>query len=1629
MTNTTDNTSPAPQGKKPRRHLIKSAWLRRPLKVLLGIFIFILLLPVLVYLPPVQTLLKDLACKVVSRSTGMQVSIETFRLRYPLDVQLDGVRIIEASGDTMVTAASLLADLKIRPLLKMDAQVNNLVLRDATYRMLSADSSMTLRLKAGYLRTEQGTDFNLKEMHLKLHNPELRDARVSVDMNVWKQQKDTTYTPTKFLIEADSLTLSNVTYAMTMPPTIASLDLLIGRGTVKDARINLTENLIHIGDVNLSDGQATYLTPTPEYIKTHPAPVDTLPSQGPPMTVEIERARLGFTRALYATQGAKPQPGFDPSYIEVSDVNISAHDFYNQSSTLRLPLDAVTATERSGLQITDASGLLAIDAQGLTLSDFRLTTPATSLTASATLPFELMAMAPGAPAGSVSASGTIGWSDIFAFMPSLKATAGKFLPPAAMAPLSLSLRGSGSLSRIDIESLRLAMGRFLTLTAKGSVTSPTDFKRMDATLTLDGAMRDPSATMQLLRRVASLSADYRVPSFELKGTASVHSQTYKADLSLLTSAGNAAARGTLSLTPERYDITADLSSLRLGEVMPSLGLGTISGHLEASGAGFNPILPAASTHLFADMTELSYQGHSLAPLRLTAELLNGEYDLKLDAKAPQCNLLFDGQGHIEGDTYYADLSADINYLDLQALGLMKEVCRGSGKLSLRGNANPTAMLFDLDMSLDNVDWEYASDFYSLPHAFDANFLATTDRTTLTLRGDELDLDFDSPSSLDSIMGDIMQAMPTIEAQMKEMKFDFEALQPQLPKFTLAVNAKGSGIISELLDGTGYSLQSFTADFSNSDRLAGNARLLQAGNASMQIDTLTLNLSQRGKLMDYRLHMGNLPSNLPEFASVNATGYVGGNRASLFVRQMNAKGETGYKLGLTAAMQDSILSLHFTPVNAVIGYKNWTVNDDNYVDLGPGKRVAADLEAASGASSIALHTASSDSIPALDVDIRNLLIQDFLQISAFAPPVTGAIDSKMHLVYRGTAVTGSGNIGVRDLVYNKNRVGDLDFNFKAGMNFNGNVGASLGLSLNKREVLKASGFFLADSTATRVRGVKQQAQLKVQLIRFPLTVANPFLGDMARLSGHLNGDMTMNGSLTAPLLNGEITCDSVAAYIPMAASSFRFDDSRAIAVKDNLLAFQDFRIFGANDNPLTINGMVDARNISDILFDLSLDGTNVALVNNSKKAGSDIYGQLFVTLAATAKGSMSRMNIDANLSVLPATNIFYTLASASTGELTQQNTTDVVKFVQFADTMQTAAADSLKAPSTSMRITAALNIVAGAQATVNLSSSGTDKVQISPSGTLSYLQTYMGDMRLNGTLNLGSGLARYTVKVLGEKSFNINPDSYLTWTGDIMNPQLHIDATDHLKANVQQEGANSRLIYFDVGLSVRGSLNSPQVSFDLSTDDDITVQNELQGMTAEQRSASAINLLLYNTYTGPGVKASANLGGNPLYSLLESQLNSLAARYITGVDLSFGIDQYDKTVDGQTSGTTSYSYQVSKSLFDNRFKIVVGGGYSTDANADENFVQNLISDISFEYSLKQTQSSSMYLRLFRHTGYESILEGEITETGVGFVMKRKINSLRSLFRFGRRKKETPADTIPADSSSIQTESPVTPADSL
>ena len=71
--------------------------------------VLFLLLVVLLYCPPVQNWAVKQVATYVSNHTGMQVSIDRVNLSYPLDLQLDGLKMIKAN-DSIPTQKDTVAD-------------------------------------------------------------------------------------------------------------------------------------------------------------------------------------------------------------------------------------------------------------------------------------------------------------------------------------------------------------------------------------------------------------------------------------------------------------------------------------------------------------------------------------------------------------------------------------------------------------------------------------------------------------------------------------------------------------------------------------------------------------------------------------------------------------------------------------------------------------------------------------------------------------------------------------------------------------------------------------------------------------------------------------------------------------------------------------------------------------------------------------------------------------------------------------------------------------------------------------------------------------------------------------------------------------------------------------------------------------------------------------------------------------------------------------------------------------------------------------------------------------------------------------------------------------------------------
>lgn len=1528
--------------------------------------------------------------KYSTLADGSRIELDGFRLRFPLRLTVDNLTIHNQT-DTLVAASSAYIHVNPLPLLMGEASIRTADLRGVKYVMGSPDSAMFLTMRADSIGISPAS-VKLASMDIDLQRATIRGGRLAMTLG-----NDTTPSPpsepTRMSINIGNVYLDDFDFSMRMMPTIDTISAIFPQAALYGGKIDLLEQSIDLGTFRGKGLAARYIVPDSARIAQYgPVPVTPADSTSKPWTVKIKNVDFTGSQALYTTNGVEPLPGLDFTYIQVNDLDLGIRDFYNCATTVKLPL-SVSGTERCGVSL-NINGNLDIDSEALhfrevklntangTLADFNAILGMGDMTTDPSLPVGLWLDAGFAPA------------DLALMFPQMKPVT-QSLPAEEQVQIITDI--SGTMGEINVGDIDLRVNRCINLHASGSLTNIMDPNEMGGDITLRGNIINVKQLKDKMLDKAT-AAMINVPPLALGGKVKMRSGVVAGNLKATTAKGSIALDARWDSRREGYNIDINSNALPVNAFLPEMGIGPLTAHLKADGKGYDPFNPKTTLEADLILDNVEYQKVIYKDITGKVSLAEGMATVNLTSTNPDLDLALDAKGNLNGDTYSWDAALAGKRIDLMALGLAKD--KSTVEVNMHGNAVIGPGKNDIDGTLTVDDLLYTQPASAISMSDIIATVATSDSTVMAdLRNRDLYGRFTAPMGLDSLMAGVSDLSNELSRQLAVYTINMDTLGPHIPVFDFKLTAGSSNFINDYLAPSKMNIRSLNlhADKDSVLHLNGGIRRLQT--ASMRIDSIYLDGRRHGNHFHFHAGMENKPGNLDQWHQVELQSVISGSTVSMLLHQANLKGQTGFDFGLEATgnIADSTLTVHVKPFNPVIGYQPWMVNDDNYIAYDIANRhINANLHMTGGNSSLAIYTedvkvtgTDSTTVNQHDIVLKldDIHIQDWISFNPFAPPMQGDVSTDIRVHFADGHLIGSGSAGIDNFYYNKEKVADFLTNFDVTAGKNG-LHAKADLFVNGRKTITVAGA-LNDST------LLSPMNMDFSMIHFPLEAANPFIpSTVGKLRGTLNGNMQITGSSEHPVFNGFLDFDSTAVMLAMTGVDYTFSDAK-IPMVDNVVTLTDFSINGCNENPLRINGTVNMQSLNDIRINLGMKANNMMLVNSNRaKKNADVYGKAYISLDATAKGNMNFLRVNADLSVDPGTNVTYVMQDAESA-LQSQSKEGMVKFVNFTDTAAVAMADSITQTGMAMFLDANLKIDDGTTINVDLNPKGTNKVQIQSNGNFNYTSTPLDtEGRLTGRLNILEGFVRYTPPFMGEKYFTFRNNSYVAFFGNMMDPTLNIHAVDVMKANVVQDGKNSRMINFDVMLNVTGTLENMNVSFDLATNDDATVANELQSMSPEQRANQAMNMLIYKTYTGPGTKADASLSSNPLFSFLESQINNWAAENIKGVDLSFGIDQYDKTTNGSSSSTMTYSYQVSKSLFDDRFKIVVGGNYSTDANADENFSQNLINDISFEYFLNKTRT--MYIRLFRHTGYESILEGEITQTGVGFVYRRKLDRIGDMF---------------------------------
>lgn len=1504
-----------------------------------------LLLAILLYIPPVQNFAVHQVANYLSGNLGMDVRIDKVRLAFPLDLAVHHMTAVE-KGDTLLNADRLRLNVKLMPLFEGRADVDGFELYGLVIDTKSYISDTRIKGHAGQLTAAaHGVDWE-KEL-VNLDHARLHDADIYVTLSD-TAKKDTTESKAKWNIAVKKVDIERSKVHLQMPGDSMRIYANLGRAALRGGAFDTGRNYYAVKTLQLQDCDVNYDIP---YIK--------------------------------------PVAGIDPNHIAVKRLTLMLDTLsYNNEGVLRAGLRGLTLHEKCGLDVTRLSGSVYMDTTQLRLPALRLRTPASRIDADVAFDFKAFSAGKGGHCQAM-VDASIGYDDIRTLATGYVDKA--YLRALPHKPLTIKGTVSGNIDHLRMPSLTLNMPGVLQASANGYTNYVTKDWR-NGKFNFNLRTKSLAAVRQLMP--ASLKQSINVPDgLSLRGKAAFNGSRYDADIKAGIGRGSLTAKAKLDVKRETYKVVATAHQLPIASIVRGVPVGPFSGSLRASGSGWDVMSPRTSLTADAKVNALSYERYPLGGISVKANLREGKAVAHFEADNP----LLQGNGHIEAllgrHNYEVAVKASLPNLDLKKLGVTTDTLYFGTDIDIKATANKTFTAYALSGSIAN---NHFTTQRMSAMAKDILFdLATSrDTTTANISAGDLRLRLGAKGDIPHLGTHLARFANELQKEAKTYNIDQERLKTYLPVMAFYLDAGRDNPLYNIARMKGYSFSSAYVNLNTDPHvgMTGDARMGALNVGALLLDTIDTHIFQDSTGVQMRGLVKNGKKN-PNPLEVRMRSYVMRSGAGIELSYYDSEGERGVDVGLQAALVDGGMNIHLYPENPVLAYRNFKVNKDNYIFLGKDNSIRADVDLlADDGTGLKIYGEPKDSVNDLTVSVNQVNLGELSAVLPYMPKLSGMLSGDVHVTddSQHKQLSAMASLTADNFKYEDMPLGNVGIDAVYLPKTGGEHHASAFISSNGEEVLACNGTYF-DRDGGTFEG-------DAQLHDFPLQMLNGFMaGTDVALKGIAGGDLRVNGSLDKPVINGSLDLDSAHIYSDVYGFDLRTDE-RALDIKDSRIIFSDYRLFSTGKEPMVLNGTFDMSDFERMRMDFAMRAKNFELINTRKKAQSMLFGKVYANYVGTLKGTTDNLSLRGKLEVLDRTDVTYILKDSPLS--VDDRLHDLVQFTNFKDSTQTAQPE--KAVDGGMDITMGISISDAAIFHCNLSDDGQSYVKLEGGGDMTLRMTQQGDMRMTGLFTTNSGEMKYQLPVIPLKTFQIVQGSYVQFTGDVMNPTLNIAAKERTKA-VVTENDKQRSVAFDVGVKITKPLNDMGLEFTIEAPEDLNIQNQLASMSAEQRGKAAVTMMATGMYmtdetmmSGSGFKAN-----NALNAFLQSEIQNIAGSALKTIDINLGVES--GTSQTGTS-TTDYSFQFAKRFWGNRISVIIGGKVSTGADAT-NSAESFINNVSVEYRLDQ--GATRYVKAFYDRDTQDPLEGQLTKTGAGLVLRRKTDKLGELFIFRNKSKKKTA----------------------
>ncbi|MEO6903816.1 MAG: translocation/assembly module TamB domain-containing protein [Bacteroidia bacterium] len=1638
------------------------------------IFLTISALVVLQF-PKTQYYLTQKATVYISNKIKSKVKLSEINIEFPKSIALRNLYVEDLHQDTLLYSHKLTVDIDLWKLLSKKILINDVLLEGLTanvYREYPDTSFNYSFIPNAFKQKDKKTvnvvadtnksawSFSIKKVTLKKINLSYKDTLTGINavialdqlktkINEFDLQKNklhidyielkntnTTFvqnTPLKkeikksksvdFDIQLNSLALSNIkaTYLNGIEKTDLRVDL--GSLLVNINKLDFKNKQADIENISLSKTSAIYTLNKKVVI------ADTLSK-----TITENKAASADGKASWKLMVAKLnlennsvgynnmnevllKKGMDFNHLTLYNTTIKAKAISATPQETTLSLTEMNLKEKCGFYLKNFNADILYSEHKIELANLDLKTNYSKIGNYIGIQFKdikLLKDSIGSLSTKINLDKTsIAIKDILFFKPDLLQNSN--IKNNENTIVSINANINGLVDNLQLTKLEISTQQNTIINLKGTIKNVRTPKLMFANLTTIDIETTKNDICQLVEKKVIPPTISLPETIKIEGAFKGYLKNFNTNMTLLTSIGK--INTDIKMNPDAgnkeqpYDAKISISKFDLGKLLNKpdmIGLLSMDASILGSGIDTNTV----NAKLNATIKSLVANQYEYKNMFINGEIHQQAFIGNIEIVDKNLAFNFDGEIDMNKRHPKYDFKLDLKGADLMALNLSKKDMRISGLITsdlngakdenIVGEASIKNLLVIKDGNKSSIESIVLKSAYS-------NGIA--------------DISLKSPIVTANFTGDIiLKQLPVVLKNHMNTYFNTQQedkrgyVKPQKFKFNIKLidpTILTDNLIPNLKTISPSSIDGIYDSEAKKIKISLSISKLEYGGITM--DTIQMNITSNKEKLDYKLQLANIFTNSVKMENIHFDGNVKNNKIDF---QLNSSKNDSTKMLALGGILESIdksfvLRLH---PNLILNNTTWSVKEGNHLDFTSEGLRAENLILLDKQQSISIQSIAKEIPAPLEIKFKNFEMETLSKIIQNDTTLAeGVLDGKIVLKTEAKQLKITSDLLIKDFAFKTIPLGNIALKVNNTENAK-KYNVNLTINGNQNNI-NVTGFYNTDSTT------KNNLNFLVDLNNLNLASVEPYtFGQAKNLSGKINGKIDIEGAAAAPIFNGVINFKDCIVRPTFTSSIVKIADSK-IRLSSQEVRFNQFKITDSLNHSATVDGKVDIHDLKKIIFDLQLKTDNFLALSTTEKPNSLYFGTIFLNSNIYLKGSPDSPQLNVNVKINKGSEVTYLKPQ---NVLKKNEHTGIVLFVDTIPVNHIIMKENIEDNTNTIKgmdLEASIEFDPDVKLKMIVDPISGDSLYIKGEGKLKLNINPNGTMSLVGKYNINDGGYHLKLNDFIEKDFKVGSGSYVSWSGNVVNPYANIIAIYKIKTSpidlVQDElaGLNPaeknkyrNLLTFLVQLKMEGFVANPQISFDIQQP-----PNEKGAMNGavnaklnqlreneNQLNKQVFALLTINRFIAEDPFESANESGglssatrSSASRILTSQLNQLSQKYVKGVDLNLGVNSYDDYSSGKEEGRTQLQVGISKQLFDNKVTVNVGGNIDVEGEkATQNNASNIAGNVVIEYKL--TDDGRYKLRGFRKNEYENAIEGELIKTGFGIMYTRNYNKIKQLF---------------------------------